>query len=99
MRTPSRASLYNALPVLNGHLYRVSGLPPATAAALYNFDGSGTVSGRQLVFHCLNYGQLDAVSFAAGLPWLDLYQAQYVRGWRPRSRGLLAAILRVRERR
>jgi hypothetical protein len=50
------------------------------------------------VFYCLNYGSLAAMSFAAGLPWLDLHQARHLRGWRPRSRGLLDAVLRARGR-
>lgn len=52
--------------------------------------------GPQLAFYCLNYGSLAAISYAAGLPWLDLYQAGRLRGWRPRSRGLLDAVLRAR---
>jgi hypothetical protein len=48
------------------------------------------------VFHCLNYGTLPAMCYAAGLPWLDLFQASQLRGWRPRSRSLLQAVMRVR---
>jgi hypothetical protein len=54
------------------------------------------VPGHQLAFYCFDYGSLAAISFAAGLPWLDLYQARRMRGWRPRSFGLLAAVMRRR---
>ncbi len=54
------------------------------------------VPGPQLAFYCLNYGGIGAISFAAGLPWLALYQAALIPGWRRRSGGLLEAIRRVR---
>jgi hypothetical protein len=63
---------------------------------LYNLGPTGTVPGHQLAFYCFNYGSLAAVSYAAGLPWLDLHQARRLQGWRPRSRGLLDAVMRVR---
>lgn len=96
LRAPSRASLYNILTRIEGHSCDVSALPPRVGEALYNLAPDGTVPGHQLVFYCVNYGSLAAVSYAAGLPWLDLYQAWHLRGWRPRSRGLLQAALRVR---
>jgi len=95
-RPPARASLYSVLRRLEGHTYEVSRLPPHVRNALYNLAPSGPVPGPQLVLYCLNHGSLAAASFAAGLPWLDLYQASYLPGWRPRSRGLLDAVLRVR---
>lgn len=97
LRAASRATLYNVLPGIRGHVYRVSDQPAAVRDALYNLGPDAKVPGHQLVFYCLNYGSLAAVSHAAGLPWLDLFQAGRLRGWRPRSRGLLAAILRARE--
>jgi hypothetical protein len=96
LRPPARASLYNALARLEGHRYPVSALPAPVRAALYNLAPTGTVPGHQVAFHCLNYGSLAAMSYAAGLPWLDLDHARRLRGWRPRSRGLLTAILRAR---
>ncbi|MEW6366573.1 MAG: hypothetical protein AB1714_18245 [Acidobacteriota bacterium] len=93
---PSRASVYAALPRLAGHLYRPSDLPPAVQEALYNLAPDVPVPGRQVAFYCFNYGSVPAVCFAAGLPWLDLYQAAYMRGFRPKSRGLLEAVCRVR---
>jgi hypothetical protein len=96
LRPPSRASLYNALSTIPGHTYRVPLMPPPVGEALYNLTRNGRVPGHQLVFYCFNYGSLAAMSYAAGLPWIDLYQAMRLRGWRPRSRGLLKAAMRVR---
>lgn len=96
LKVPSRASLYNAFSTIEGHDYSIASLPPDVAATLYNLDGAARVPGRQLAFYCFNYGGLTAFSFAAGLPWLDLYQASRLRGWRARSRGLLQAVMRVR---
>jgi hypothetical protein len=96
LRPPARASLYNSFSAIDGHSYSVAALPPAVVEALYNLPPTGTVPGHQLAFYCLNYGSLAAVSYAASLSWLDLYQARRLRGWRPRSRGLLAAITHVR---
>lgn len=95
-RPPARASLYNVLPRLDGHVYEIADLPAVVQQALYNLAPHGPVPGAQLAFYCFNYGTLPAMSFAAGLPWLDLYQASTHRGWRPRSRGMLAAVLAAR---
>ena len=70
-------------------------LPTPVVDALYNIAPDGRVPGHQLAFHCFNYGSLGAISYAAGLPWLDLYQARRMRGWRPRSFGLLLAVMRT----
>ena len=96
VRPPSRASLYNAFSRLDGHRYSIALLPDHVAATLYNLTPEGDVPGHQLAFHCFNYGSMPAISYAASLPWLDLYQATRVRGWRPRSRGLLMAVMRAR---
>lgn len=96
LRPPSRASLYNAFSGIEGHVYDISRLPPHVRDCLYNLASSGTVPGHQLAFYCFNYGTMAAVSYAAGLPWLDLYQASRLRGWRPRSLGLLRAAMSVR---
>ncbi|HET9765653.1 MAG TPA: hypothetical protein VFS60_02325 [Thermoanaerobaculia bacterium] len=76
--------------------YSIVELPAAARVTLYNLSQTGEVPGHQLAFHCFNYGGLEAMSFAAGLPWLALYQAGRMRGWRPRSRGLLTAVLAAR---
>jgi hypothetical protein len=96
IRTPSRASLYRLVETLEGHRYRISELPKRVQRILYNLDPAGEIPGHQLAFYCLNYGGTACISFAAGLPWLDLYQAARMRGWRTRSRGLLDAVLRAR---
>jgi hypothetical protein len=96
LKVPSRASIYSAFARIEGHSYRVVQLPPDVASALYNLGPAARVPGHQVAFHCLNYGSLSALSYAATLPWLDLHQAKLVRGWRPRSRGLLSAIERAR---
>lgn len=94
--TPSRATIYKILARAEGHGYAIERLPAAVRRCLYNLPETGVIPGRQLAFYCFNYGDLEAVTFAATLPWLDLYQAAQVRGWRPRSRGLLRAVRRVR---
>ena len=96
LRAPSRASLYNTLARIPGHVYQVQLLPTHVREVLYNLPADGDLPGHQLVFYCFNYGPLSTVSYAAGLPWLDLFQASHLRGWRPRSRGLLEAVMRVR---
>lgn len=96
VKAPARATLYNALPRIEGHAYAISTLPPHVVATLYNLVPTGDVPGHQLAFYCFNYGGVPAISYAAGLPWLDLYQARRLRGWRPRSAGLLGAVMRAR---
>jgi hypothetical protein len=96
LKPPARASLYNALARLEGHSYAVATFPPPVVEALYNIAPDGRVPGHQLAFYCFNHGSLGAISYAAGLPWLDLYQARRMRGWRPRSLGLLLAVMRQR---
>jgi len=96
-RPPARATLYAALARLEGSRHELANLPAQVQAALYNLAPDATVPGHQVAFYCFNHGSLAAASFAAGLPWIDLYQASKARGWRPRSRGLLLAVLRARE--
>lgn len=93
---PARATIYQAMARAPARRYPVAELPKPIQETLYNLSEDSIVPGHQLAFHCLNYGGVQAVSFAAGLPWLALYQAARMPGWRPRSRGLLDAILRVR---
>lgn len=98
-RPPARATLYAALSRLEGSSHERRQLPAAVQAALHNLAPDAIVPGHQVAFCCFNHGSLAAASFAAGLPWLDLYQASRARGWRPRSRGLLVAALMARESR
>ncbi|MBI5547524.1 MAG: hypothetical protein HY901_26880 [Deltaproteobacteria bacterium] len=94
---PSRASVYKLLDRLDGHRYRVDELPTAVRAALYNLAPDADVPGHQVAFYCFNYGDLSAVCFASGMPWLDLHQAGRLRGWRSKSRGLWEAACRIRK--
>jgi hypothetical protein len=88
--------VYKLLDKLSTPTYRLADLPSAVVAALYNLVPTSNVPGHQLAFYCFNYGDLSAVSFAAGLPWLALHQARRMPGYRPRSRGLLEAVVRAR---
>ena len=97
LRPPSRATIYQLMSTLPAGTYSIADLPAGVRETLYNLDESRSVPGHQLAFHCFNYGGVDALSFAAGLPWLALYQAARLRGWRARSRGLLDAVLAVRK--
>ncbi|MEN8149802.1 MAG: hypothetical protein ABFS86_08255 [Planctomycetota bacterium] len=96
LRSPSRATVYKLLPGLPGESYRVADLPAAVRSALYNLAPDSEVPARQVAFYCVNYGDLAAASFAAGLPWLAIYQALRMPGHRPKSRGLLEAAARAR---
>ena len=93
---PSRATVYHLMARLPGPTFRVSALPPAVRDALYNLAPDSEVPAHQVAFYCVNYGDTRAVSFAAGLPWLALYQALRLPGHRPKSRGLLEAVARAR---
>ena len=91
-KCPSRATVYKFMRQDPGRTYRLSELPPAVSAAVYNQHPAASIPGAQLAFYCFNYGDLSAAQFAAALPWLPLYQAARMRGWRPKSRGLLRAV-------
>ena len=93
---PSRATVYKLLGTLSTRTYRPGKLPPAVRDALYNQGPASEVPGHQVAFYCFNYGDLAAMSFAAGLPWLALYQALLLPGYRARSRGLLEAVAQAR---
>lgn len=96
VETPSRATIYKLLKSLPTPTYGVSQLPPAVRHALYNLGPQSNVPAHQLAFYCFNYGDLAAVSFAAGLPWLAIHQALRLPGYRTRSRGLVEAVARAR---
>jgi hypothetical protein len=97
LRPPARATLYRFMAEVPMHHYRVAGLPPWVGASLYNLDADARVPGHQLVFYAFNYGDARAMSFAAALPWVDLYQAARIRGWRAMSLGPLRAAMRKRK--
>jgi hypothetical protein len=95
-RGPSRATIYSFIAKHPVPGYRVGRLPAYVRQTLFNLGPDSDVPGDQLVFRCLNYGDTDAISFAAGLPWRHLHCALRMRGWRPKSRALLDAIVRAR---
>lgn len=96
LKTPSRATVYNLLEILPVPTYRFEQLPGPVQEALYNMEPSGEIPGHQIAFYCFNYGTVPAMSFAAGLPWLALFQALRMRGYRAKSRGLIEAVAAVR---
>jgi hypothetical protein len=93
---PSRATVYKLLDKLPAPSYKVNDLPESVRNALYNLSPSSEVPGHQLAFYCFNYGTMDAVSFAASLPWLAVYQALKLPGYRKKSRGLALAVATAR---
>jgi len=93
---PSRATVYKLLDKLPVPSYAVADLPESARDALYNLGPDSEVPGHQVAFYCFNYGTLDAVSFAAGLPWLVVYQALKLPGYREKSRGLALAVATAR---
>jgi hypothetical protein len=96
LRRPARATIYRFMDTCAPHSYAIAELPAWVGDALYNLDPTGHVPGPQLAFYAFHHGETRAMCFAAGLPWLDLHQADRMRGWRPRSHGLLRAVLRRR---
>jgi len=96
VRPPSRATVYKLLDTLPTRSYRFRDLPPSVQDALYNLGPGSEVPGHQVAFYCFNYGDLAAVSWASGLPWLAIHQALNLPGWRARSRGLADAVARTR---
>jgi hypothetical protein len=97
IEAPSRASIYNFMKRCPPHRYAIASLPEPVRKALYNVDPEGTILGHQLAFYAFQHGDLRAACFAAGLPWIDLYLADGLRGWRERSHALLRSVLRFRE--
>jgi len=93
---PSRATVYKLMGELPCPKLRVGDLPAPVQHALYNFEPESEVPAHQVAFHCFNHGSLPAISFAASLPWLAIYQALRMHGYRARSRGLVLAVARVR---
>ena len=93
---PSRATVYKWMDSVPCRRHRMGDLPAAVRATLFNLAPGSAVPAHQVVFCCFNHGDLAAMSFAAGMPWLALHQALRVPGFRGRSRGLLEAVARAR---
>ncbi|MEZ4370722.1 MAG: hypothetical protein R3B07_07845 [Polyangiaceae bacterium] len=96
LTAPSRATLYNAIERIELPEISTATLPTNVRDALYNLGVANTVPAAQLVFYAFNYGTPDALSFAAGAPWLWLLRASRLTGWRPKSLALLQAVLSYR---
>jgi hypothetical protein len=96
LQPPARATVYKLMGSLPTPSLRVGSLPAPVQTALYNLDPESEVPAHQVAFYCFNYGDVRAVSYAAGLPWLAIYQALRLPGYRPKSRGLVEAVARVR---
>lgn len=96
VRPPSRATIYNAIARCPSTRYLGRKLPEVVRLALYNVDLEASIPGEQVAFYAFNYGDLSAASWAAGMPWLALYHAARMRGWRPKSQGLLLAAMHRR---
>lgn len=94
--TPSRATVYKLLDRLPVSSYAVDKLPPSVREALFNLGPRSKAPACQVAFYCFNYGSIEAVSFASGLPWLAIYQALKLPGYREKSRGLALAVARAR---
>src|SRR5205823_2245542 len=95
LEPPARASVYNAINRLKSPEFRVHDLPPAVRRVLHNVEAD-RVPGPQVAFAAFNYGDERALSFAAGLPWICLHHAARMRGFRPKSRALLRAVMSFR---
>lgn len=81
--TPSRATIYRFMAQCPPRQVRIADLPDSVRETLYNLDHNGLVPGHQLAFYAFSFGDMRALSFATGLPWPDLYQADRMRGWPP----------------
>jgi hypothetical protein len=92
---PARASIYNAMDRLEAPTFLKRDLPDAVQRVLHNV-ADGLVPGHHVAFAAFNYGDERALSFAAGLPWICLHRAARMRGFRPKSRALLHAVMSFR---
>ena len=92
----SSPSIYNAIERCPAPRYVAGELPEAVRTVLHNVDRDGEIPGAQVAFAAFNYGDPGVVSWASGMPWLALHHAARMRGWRPRSLGLLRAAMHHR---
>ncbi len=94
-RVPARSTIYNAVNRLPPIEYDRGALPESVKRTLHNIGGV-RIAGRQIVFATFNYGDTAAISYASTLPWLCLWAAAQMRGWRPKSLALLRAVMHRR---
>lgn len=95
LRSPSRATVYNVIARVEPPLFAKEELPESVRRCLHNV-GTGLVPGQQVAFAAFNYGDTRALSFAAGMAWPCLYRAARMPGYRPKSLGLLLAVMAYR---
>ncbi len=82
-----------------GAALRWESLPAEVKDAFYNLGSpppETRLSAAQVAFHCFNYGEVRALSFASGLPLGSLREASELTGWRPKGLALLRAVLQRR---
>ena len=96
LRSPSRATVYNAMDRVAPPRFALDDLPDAVRRCLHNV-GSGPVPGQQIVFAAFNYGDTRALTFASGMPWSCLHRAAQMPGFRAKSASLLRAAIAYRE--
>jgi hypothetical protein len=96
LEPPSRATVYKLMNTVPCPTLRKGDLPPAVQAALHNLEAESRVPAHQVAFCCFNYGDLRAMGFAAGLPWLAIHQALRLPGYREKCRGPLEAVAAAR---
>jgi hypothetical protein len=95
LRMPSRATVYNAMNRVPIPTFEYEDLPNSVQRTLHNV-AHGPIPGHQVAFAAFNYGDTRALSFASGLPWVCLHAASKLRGFRPKSRALLDAVIAYR---
>jgi hypothetical protein len=95
LRMPSRATIYNAMDRVPIPMFAYEDLPSSVQRTLHNV-AHGPIPGHQIAFAAFSYGDSRALSFAAGLPWVCLRAASKARGFRPKSRALLDAVIAYR---
>jgi hypothetical protein len=96
LRAPSRGTIYNAFARASVPSFSREDLPESVLRTLHNIGGR-EIPGHQIVFAAFNYGDTRAISYASALPWSCLQAAARLRGWRPKSAALLAAVMRYRK--
>jgi hypothetical protein len=75
--------------------YDFDELPGPVRQTLHNV-ARGKIPGQQVVFAAFNFGDVRAISFASGLPWICLHRAFTIPGFRPKSFALLSAVMAYR---
>ncbi len=93
---PARATLYASLSRAPMPSFAMPSLPESVRRALHNLGDDAVVPGDQVAFAVFNRGDTSALCWASGLPWPCLRNAGLWSAFRPKSRALLAAVMRYR---